>query len=160
MESSIVSGKCCCGYHPSSSSPLVIVTCSADNEEREILVREGFHILTQGAEMVHYEVHNMGLRTTYANSTKILWLNPDSLRLCITKNRPPISDERLYPGVYLRDVAEVVGGDHTFAFATHPEKPNSQEQCLNIIASERTLCLQLPSEVPHNYLSFLQFRSY
>lgn len=123
----------------------------SDNEEREILVREGFHILTQGAEMVHYEVHNMGLRTTYANSTKILWLNPDSLRLCITKNRPPISDERLYPGVYLRDVAEVVGGDHTFAFATHPEKPNSQEQCLNIIASERTLCLQLPSEFSRNW---------
>ena len=111
-----------------------------------MMVREGFHILTQGVEMTHYEVHK-GFRKTYSNELKIVWLNPDSLRICVTKNRPPVVQNQVYPGVYLRDVVEIVGGAHTYAFATRPEPPENEETCLNIIASECTLCLQLPSEV-------------
>lgn len=112
------------------------------------MVREAFHILTQGVEMTHYDVSwIMGIRRICTSDTKVVWLNPDSLRLCVSKTRPPMVQNKVYPGVYLRDVSEVVGGAHTFGFASQPEPPNSNEQCLNIIASERTLCLQLPSEV-------------
>ena len=112
------------------------------------MVREAFHILTQGVEMTHYEVNvSMGFRKTYSSDTKVVWLNPDSLRLCVSKTRPAVVQSKVYPGVYLRDVSEVLGGAHTYGFVTQPEPPNSHEQCLNIIASERTLCLQLPSEV-------------
>lgn len=122
-----------------------------EDEDKDLMVREAFHILTQGVEMTHYEVNMGGLRRTCSAETKVVWLNPDSLRLCVSKARPPVVQSKGYPGVYLRDVSEVVGGAHTFGFATQPEPPNSDEQCLNIIASERTLCLQLPSEFSRNW---------
>lgn len=120
--------------------------CADEEDDKDLMVREAFHILTQGVEMTHYEV-NTGMRRTFSTETKVVWLNPDTLRLCVNKERPPVVQNKVYPGVYLRDVAEVVGGAHTFGFATHPDPPSYHEQCLNIIASERTLCLQLPSEV-------------
>lgn len=121
-----------------------------EEEDKGLMVREGFHMLTQGVEMTHYEVHK-GFRRTYSNEMKMVWLNPDSLRLCVTKLRPSIAQNKVYPGVYLRDVVDVVGGKHTFGFATQPEPPEFDETCLNIIASERTLCLQLPSEFSRNW---------
>jgi hypothetical protein len=130
---------------------IFLFNCIIDeDEDKDLMVREAFHILTQGVEMTHYEVHE-GVRRSFSIETKVVWLNPDSLRLCVSKERPPVVQNKVYPGVYLRDVVEVVGGAHTFGFATQPEPPNSHEQCLNIIASERTLCLQLPSEVCCNY---------
>ena len=126
------------------------VRCADEDEDKELMVREAFHILTQGVEMTHYEV-NVGFRKTYSVKPKVVWLNPDSLRLCVSTTRPPVVQTELYTGVYLRDVAEVVGGAHTFGFAAQPEPPSSNEQCLNLIASERTLCLQLPSEFSRNW---------
>ena len=122
---------------------------NADDEsvDKEMMVREAFHILTQGVEMTHYEANN-GFRRSCSVSMKVLWLNPDSLRLCVSKSRPPVVESKVYTGVYLRDVTEVLGGAHTFGFAAQPEPITCHEQCLNIVASERTLCLQLPSEVP------------
>lgn len=114
------------------------------------MVREAFHILIQGVELTHYEVNN-GLRRTFSIQPKVVWLNPDSLRLCVSVSRPPVVQSKVYTGVYLRDITDVVGGADTFGFASQPEPPSSHEQCLSLVASENTLCLQLPSEFSRDW---------
>lgn len=44
-----------------------------EDEENELKIRESFQLLTQGVEMVHYEIENKTIKK-YSKLKKILWL--------------------------------------------------------------------------------------
>ena len=50
------------------------------------------------------------------------------------------------PGLYLRDIGEVREGAEAYDFIHNPEPPELDDQCLSLIGTERTICLQLPSK--------------
>jgi hypothetical protein len=64
--------------------------------------------------------------------------------------RPTLVDRakgKIPPGVYMRDIAEVRKGSNTFDFKSSQTPPEQDDHCLALIATERTLSLELPSTV-------------
>ncbi|CAE7489396.1 unnamed protein product [Symbiodinium microadriaticum] len=124
-----------------------------EEEEYDVKIRESFQLLTQGVEMIQYEVARAGVSKT-SRSKKVLWLDPDNLRICIADSRPRqrLSD-RIPPGVYLRDVSEVRAGFNAFDFNAHPDPPEegSEDMCLSLIATERVISVQLPTSFSRDW---------
>lgn len=114
-------------------------------------VREAFQILTQGVEMVHYDVR-AGRGPT--RNKKIVWMDPDILRICVDVSRPSQLDRskgKVPPGLYLRDIGEVREGANAYDFIHNSEPPDLDDQCLSLIGTERTICLQLPSKFSRDW---------
>ncbi len=57
------------------------------------------------------------------------------------------SKGKVPPGLYLRDIGEVREGANAYDFIHNSEPPELDDQCLALIGTERTICLQLPSKV-------------
>ena len=71
-------------------------------------VREGFSILAQGVELIHYETANMVVGGK--KGKKVVWMDADILRICVEFTRPSLSDRakgKVPYGLYIRDIAEV-----------------------------------------------------
>lgn len=65
-------------------------------------------------------------------------------------SRPSQTDRskgKVPPGLYLRDIGEVREGANAYDFIHNAEPPELDDQCLSLIGTERTICLQLPSKV-------------
>jgi hypothetical protein len=78
--------------------------------------------------------------------------DPDILRICVDVARPNQHDRargKVPPGLYLRDIGEVREGAKAFDFMRNSEPPEEEDfdNCLALIGTERTICLQLPSKV-------------
>ena len=77
----------------------------------------------------------------------------DILRLCVDVRRPTLADRakgKVPPGIYMRDIAVILKGEEaavSFDFADSSSPPRKPEQCLSLIATERAICLELPSGV-------------
>ncbi len=54
---------------------------------------------------------------------------------------------KIPPGLYLRDISEVREGSDSFHFTNSLVPPKDPDNCLSLIGSERTVCLELPSKV-------------
>lgn len=54
---------------------------------------------------------------------------------------------KIPPGLYLRDISEVREGSDSFHFTHSQVPPKDPDNCLSLIGSERTVCLELPSKV-------------
>lgn len=113
------------------------------------MLKEAFAILTQGVEMIHFDVSYSG-RGTQINK-KIIWMDSDILRLCVDFRRPTLADRakgKVPPGIYMRDIAVILKGEEAAAcydFAYNQSPPSKPEQCLALVATERAICLELPS---------------
>lgn len=67
-------------------------------------------------------------------------------------SRPSQTDRskgKVPPGLYLRDIGEVREGANAYDFIHNAEPPELDDQCLSLIGTERTICLQLPSKVSY-----------
>ncbi len=74
----------------------------------------------------------------------------DILRVCVDDKRPTLIDRakgKMSPGLYMRDIAEVRGGDFSYDFRKNASPPTSSELCMSLIGSERTISLELPGKV-------------
>jgi hypothetical protein len=123
-------------------------TNSAEDHAQKI--REAFAILTQGVEMVHYDVKSTKKAGVPSKKTKIVWMDSDILRFCVDDSRPTLIDRakgKMPPGIYMRDIAEVRAGDESFDFRENMFRPADPECCLSLIGTERTLSLELPGKV-------------
>jgi hypothetical protein len=81
------------------------------------------------------------------------------LRICVDTQRPSQQDRakgKIPPGLYLRDIGQVREGFNAFDFSHNPDPPDTDEQCLAMIGTERTVCLQLPSKVTIKILVIYQ----
>jgi hypothetical protein len=67
------------------------------------------------------------------------------------------SKGKVPPGLYLRDIGEVREGANAYDFIHNSEPPELDDQCLSLIGTERTICLQLPSKVQLFLISPLIF---
>lgn len=123
----------------------------ASEDGRELKVREAFQILTQGVEMLHYDVSARGRSK---KSKKIVWMDPDILRICVEVSRPSQTDKskgKIPVGLYLRDIGEVREGANAYDFLKSSPPPEFDAQCLALIGSERAICLQLPSKFSRDW---------
>lgn len=121
------------------------------DDGREVKVREAFQILTQGVEMVHFDVR---AKRGPTKLKKIVWMDPDILRICVDVSRPSQHDRakgKIPPGLYLRDIGEVREGASAYDFVNNAEPPEEDDQCLSLIGTERTICLQLPSKFSRDW---------
>mmetsp|Transcript_29705 Transcript_29705/g.30112 ORF Transcript_29705/g.30112 Transcript_29705/m.30112 type:complete len:284 (+) Transcript_29705:441-1292(+) len=104
--------------------------------------------------MVHYEsIQKKGEKTKIK---KIMWMDPDILRLCVDVQRPTIRERargRIPFGVYMRDIAEVRKGNSAYGFLKSSEPPSDSDTCLSLVGSERTICIQLPSKFSRDWFS-------
>lgn len=67
--------------------------------------------------------------------------------------RPTLSEVqsgKVPPGVYIRDIAEVRVGLDSFDFRSSRDPPVDSDNCFTLIATERTISLELPSKVRVN----------
>lgn len=76
------------------------------------------------------------------------------MRICVDVARPNQHDRsrgKVPPGLYLRDIGEVREGARAFDFMQNSDPPEEEDynNCLALIGTERTICLQLPSKVIH-----------
>lgn len=123
------------------------------DETRDLKVRQAFQVLTQGVELVHYD----GRNSSRASSEKLLWLDPDILRICVDISRPNQRQRakgKVSPGLYLRDIGEVRAGSRAFDFqqsSYYSPKEAESEQCMSLIGTERTLCLLLKSKTARDW---------
>lgn len=80
----------------------------------------------------------------------LFWQDPDILRICVDVSRPSQLDRskgKVPPGLYLRDIGEVREGAKAYDFIHNAEQPEYDDRCLSLIGTERTICLELPSNV-------------
>ena len=76
------------------------------------------------------------------------------MRICVDVTRPNQHDRsrgKVPPGLYLRDIGEVREGARAYDFMQNSDPPEEEDfnNCLSLIGTERTICLQLPSKVAH-----------
>lgn len=118
----------------------------------QIKIREIFSILTQGIEVLQYEVDRITGKSSV--NGRILWIDSDIYRLCIDTYRPTIADRVkgfIPPGVYLRDISEVRAGLDSFHFRKHKKAPVESTHCLSLVASERTVTVEFPSKFTRDW---------
>ena len=123
-----------------------------NEEDLDRKIREAFSILSQGVEMVHYNVINGKFGKTRVK--KIVWMDPDILRICVDIARPSTIDRakgKVPPGAYLRDVAEVREGAEAYDFRRSTQAPQDDDNCLSLIGTECVLCLELPSKFSRDW---------
>lgn len=123
-------------------------------EEIENRVREGFSILVQGIELIHYETLNMLIGGK--KNKKIFWMDADVLRFCCEFTRPTLTDRakgKVAYGLYLRDIAEVREGAEAYDFRRNPSPPapDEEDKCLSLIGTECCLCLQFPTKFTRDW---------
>jgi hypothetical protein len=123
-------------------------------EEHSQKLKEAFAILTQGVEMVHYDCMHAKVITSM-RMKKIVWMDADILRLCVDVTRPTLADRgkgKVPPGLYMRDISEVRKGSDSCDFQKNPSGvPEHDEHCLSLIATERTISLELPSKFARDW---------
>lgn len=122
-------------------NPMNLSNTPAEDSEHKI--REAYQILTQGIEITHYDIKSKKPKTT-----KIMWIDPEILRVCVDKARPNLRDKakgRIPPGVYLRDIALVQRGVSAYAFRKSLVLPEDHGTCMTLIGTEMSISLQLPS---------------
>lgn len=74
------------------------------------------------------------------------------MRLCVDVRRPTLADRaqgKIPPGIYMRDIAIVLMGAaaaRAYDFGYDGSLPDNTDHCLALIATERAICLELPSE--------------
>ena len=123
---------------------------NAESAEHAQKIRECFAILTQGVEMVHYD----GKVSIPLKKKRIVWMDSDILRVCVDDKRPTLIDRakgKMSPGLYMRDIAEVRGGDFTYDFRKNGSPPSDPDLCLALIGSERTISLELPGKMERDW---------
>eukprot|EP01041_Mallomonas_annulata_P003296 gene3296-6530_t len=135
-------------WHPLETAEL--------EEERNQKIREAFQILTQGVEIVEYEVPKKKGEVT--KNKKIMWMDSDILRLCIDIQRPTIRDrsvKKIPYGIYMRDIAEVRKGikAHGFEKCSSPPNVDDMEACLSLIGTEGAICIQLPTKFSRDWFA-------
>jgi len=133
-------------------------------QDRRHMMREVLAILSQGIEADTW--------VKGKSEKKLLWLDPDLLRLCTDTHRPSLlsggkkADLILPPGVFLRDVSEIRKGCEAFDFLVNPSSPapsssssssssdklSLSSRSLSIIGTERTISITLPSAFICNWL--------
>jgi hypothetical protein len=72
------------------------------------------------------------------------------MRLYVDKKRPALKDQKVRknaPGIYFRDISDIRAGTDACHFKDNLNLPENDDKCLYIVASERTLCFELPSKV-------------
>lgn len=124
-------------------NPMNLTT--SQDEDSEHKIREAYQILTQGIEITHYDP-----KSKKPKQTKIMWIDPEILRVCVDKARPNLRDKakgRIPPGVYLRDIALVQRGVAAHAFKTRAIQPPDEDPntCFTLIGTEMAISMQLPS---------------
>ena len=115
-----------------------------------IQIRECFAILTQGVEMIHYDTK----QPIAVKKKRIVWMDSDILRVCVDDKRPTLIDRakgKMSPGLYMRDIAEVRGGDFSYDFRKNQAPPQNPDLCLSLIGSERTISLELPGKMERDW---------
>ena len=108
-------------------------------------VEEGLKVLTQGVEMLHYDVS-----ASETIKRKVVWVDPRIHRICVYYEKPEDHDfekGKVSPGIYFRDLSEVRRGYNSYDFMENDDPPEHEDVCLALIGSERSICLQLPSKV-------------
>ena len=117
-------------------------------EEQMAMVEEGMQVLTQGVEMMHYDIS-----ASETIKKKVVWVDSEIHRICVYYAKPEKADVKdiekgkVNPGVYLRDLSEVRLGRGCYDFMENEDPPDNEDLCLALIGSERTICLELPSKV-------------
>lgn len=111
-------------------------------------IREIFSILTQGVELVQYEVDIHSKKSSVHG--RIVWMDSDTYRICVDASRPAVVDRakgKIPPGIYLRDICEVRAGSDSVHFTQNNKQPQEPENCLSLVGTERTISLEFPSSV-------------
>lgn len=80
-------------------------------------------------------------------ANKILWLDPAEYRIRIGSKKTEISGGSADKGIYVTDIAEIRQGPRTMTFGNFGKAPSKHRACLSIIGSERTIDVELPTEV-------------
>jgi hypothetical protein len=109
------------------------------------MVDEGLKVLTKGVEMVHYDVS-----ASETQKKKVVWVDTKIHRICIYHTKPEekeVEKGKVNPGIYFRDLSEVRLGFGCFDFMEDADPPENEDQCLALIGTERSICLELPSKV-------------
>ena len=123
---------------------------NAETVEHAHKIRECFAILTQGVEMIHYD----SKQPVPLKKKRIVWMDSDILRVCVDDRRPTLIDRakgKTSPGLYMRDIAEVRGGDFSHDFQKNVSRPANADLCLSLIGSERTISLELPGKMERDW---------
>lgn len=122
-------------------------------EDQMVLVEEGMKVLSQGVEMIHYDIS-----ASETQKKKVVWVDTDIHRICVYYAKPEERDKKdvetgkVSPGIYFRDLSEVRLGRGCYDFMEDADPPENEDQCLALIGSERTICLELPSKVRCLYI--------
>jgi hypothetical protein len=85
----------------------------------------------------------------------------DIFRICVGAVRPSLSERQkgnVAVGVYLRDISEIRPGNYSHHFLNASDTP-SPSNCMSLVATERTISLELPSEVIDNSVSNYHYDS-
>jgi hypothetical protein len=72
----------------------------------------------------------------------------------VDDRRPTLIDRakgKTSPGLYMRDIAEVRGGDFSYDFQKNVSRPANADLCLSLIGSERTISLELPGKMERDW---------
>jgi hypothetical protein len=128
------------------------------SEDQMVLVEEGMKVLLQGVEMIHYDIS-----ASETQKRKVVWVDAEIHRICVyyakpeEKNAKDIEKGKVCPGIYFRDLSEVRLGYGCYDFMEDADPPENEDQCLALIGSERSICLELPSKVNECNLCLLCF---
>lgn len=114
-----------------------------DSEAKEIKMKQIFSILTNGIEVIQYQIDRKG---KFSTCSKVLWMEVDQYRLCCERHRPRIVKRgRGVPhGLYLRDISEIRDGVEAFPFISADTAPDDPDFCFSLVGSEQTISLMLP----------------
>ena len=117
------------------------------SDDEMLMVEEGMKVLLQGVEMIHYDIS-----ASETQKRKVVWVDPDIHRICVYYAKPDEKDAKdiekgkVNPGIYFRDLSEVRLGHGCYDFMEDADPPENEDQCLALIGSERSICLELPSK--------------
>lgn len=54
---------------------------------------------------------------------------------------------KIAPGLYIRDISEIREGRNSYHFKNYSPRPPEEDRLLSIIGTEKTISLELPSQV-------------
>jgi len=131
---------------------LIESSYSTINDDNVKKLREAFAVLTQGVEMNHYDAE--AIIVDKKKQKKIVWVDPDILRICCDYVRPSMVERALGkvpPGIYIRDIAEVRAGAQAYDFIKNPDPDREDAKCLTLIGTERAISLEFPSQFTRDW---------
>jgi hypothetical protein len=56
---------------------------------------------------------------------------------------------KIAPGIYIRDISEIREGMNSYHFKNYSPRPTDEDRLLSIVGTEKTISLELPSQVNH-----------